>query len=243
MELILELGGNFHFWLGKNRGDFPWTCEAAAFINFVARLHIPYCFFSARTTIYKVLTFSFSEAGCCLIREIHDPPTFSHIKFFFSVVLNQWVRIFVCPLCSHSTDVSTILYVPIFPCISSETPARPLHSYLSRSVQLCFERVVIFTVIVWFHRNSPPSLWRAGKSWPKLSDPCCKPQSGQDLSQSHHQDSSLSYTHPHSSCSFMQLKQFYVSSTDFQGTFEVHTRPLACSCWPGSICPGWGLWK
>ena len=41
-------------------------------------------------------------------------------------------------------------------------------SHLSSSVQLCFERVVIFNVIVWFHRTSPPSplkRGRADRSW------------------------------------------------------------------------------
>lgn len=116
-------------------------------------------------------------------------------------------------------------------------------SHLSSSVQLCFERVVIFTVIVWFHRTSPPSLW-SREELTKLSDPCCKPQSGQDLSQSQLQDSSLSLI---PICilpaPFTQLEQIYVSSTNFQGTFEAHTRPLASSSWPVGICPGWGVWK
>ncbi len=88
-------------------------------------------------------------------------------------------------------------------------------SHLSSSVQLCFERVVIFTVIVWFHRTSPPSLW-SREELTKLSDPCCKPQSGQDLSQSHLQDSSLSlipiHILPAPSCNwnkFMSAQQIF----------------------------------
>lgn len=66
----------------------------------------------------------------------------------------------VCRLCFQHTEARTIcsrlsLYQQWNSIPSSS------RSHLSRSAQLCFERVVILAVIVWFHRASPPSLWSA----------------------------------------------------------------------------------
>lgn len=83
-------------------------------------------------------------------------------------------------------------YMFLYLCISSETPSLPplVPTYPDQSS--CVLKGWLYSLLLYDFTEPLLPAFEAGKSWPKLSDPCCKPQSGQDLSQSHHQDSSLS---------------------------------------------------
>lgn len=128
------------FAAGSTREKVNWACPMCTF----AELHA-------------------CKAGCCRSgKYITSQPSLR--QSYFSVVLNQqegilfFFFLFTHPLGSHSTEASTICsYLSLYQQWNFIPSCA--HSHLSRSVQLCFQRVVIFTVIVWFHRNSPPSLW------------------------------------------------------------------------------------
>lgn len=123
------------------------------------------------------------------IKGMHDQPTFSQTKFFNIIFTRQNIYV---PLCSHSTEASTIcsylsLYQQWNPIPSScLVPTYPVQSS-------CVLKGWLYSLLLYDFTEPLLPAFEAGKSWPKLRDPCCKPQSGQDLSPTTRTLPSLSY--------------------------------------------------
>ena len=154
-----------------------------------------------------------------------------------------------CPPCSHSTGAGTICScLPLYQQWNSISSSCLVPTYPVQSS--CVLKGWLYSLLFYDFIEPLLPAFEAGKSWPKLSDPCCKPQSGQDLSQSPPPGLfplALSHTPgPHSSCS-MQLEQIYVSSTDFfffSGHFwGAHKVALPVHVDLRGICPGGGLYE
>lgn len=105
----------------------------------------------------------------------------------FTAYISRWEYLsVVCVFSAQKLE----LYVPIFSCISSETPSLPLLVPTYPDQPGCVLKGWLYSLFLYDFTEPLLPAFEAQKSWPKLSDPCCKPQSGQDLSWSHHQDSS-----------------------------------------------------
>lgn len=118
-------------------------------------------------------------------------------------------------VCSHSTEARNICFcLSLYQQWNSILSSCLIPTYPVQSS--CVLKGWLYSLLLYDFTKLLLPAFEAGKSWPKLSDPCCKPHSGQDLSQSHHQDSSLPFTSirilPAPSCNwkkFMLAQQIF----------------------------------
>lgn len=111
----------------------------------------------------------------------------------FTAYISRWEYLSV--VCVSSTQ-KLELYVPVFPCISSETPSLPLLVPTYPDQASCVLKGWLYSLLLYDFTAPLLPAFEVQKSWPKLSDLCCKPHSGQDPSRSHHQDSSPFLSNP-----------------------------------------------
>lgn len=111
----------------------------------------------------------------------------------FTAYISRWEYLnVVCVFSAQKLE----LYVPIVPCISSETPSLPLLLPTYPDQPGCVLKGWLYSLFLYDFTEPLLPAFEAQKRWPKLSDPCCKPQSGQDPGWSHHQDSSPFLSNP-----------------------------------------------
>lgn len=151
----------------------------------------------------------------------------------FTAYISRWEYLIV--VCVSSTQ-KLELYVPIFPCISSETPSLPLLVPTYPDQPSCVLKGWLYSLLLYDFTEPLLPAFEAQKSWviPAVSPTLGRTWAGPTTGTL----PPFSQTRLHSSCSVVQLKQFYIGSTDFQAISEAHTRPLVWTSWPGSICPG-----
>lgn len=173
------------------------------------------------------------KAGCCKCRVCMISS--SQIFFFDPILICQWECVCSFYICSHSTEASVFL--------SSLVSAVKLHLFLlsrshpSRLVQLCFERVVRFNVIVWFHRISPPLPLKKGRADWSWVIPAVSPSLGKTWVS----PTTRAFSDP--SAFFLLLQGTGTNSCQHPQIFRAPLRLLARWSQPGGVCPGWGLRK
>lgn len=141
---------------------------------------------------------------CCSVLTIqgaNDQSFHLQIRFPHAILICEPDYFCNFSICSHFTEASNICFYRFFFFFFLNLQ---LNSILSLCLiptypvqSSCVLKGWLYSLLLYDFTKLLLPAFEEGKSWPKLSDPRCKPHSGQDLSQSHHQDSSLPFISIH----------------------------------------------